>query len=156
MTPYPGHEWMEQQARNATMEEWGFLRGCRYLLYDRDTKFCASFRERIESGSNKTIRLPARSPNWNSFAERWVRSVKEECLSRNHQGKENLILFPLEKQKSSGAVSGAAWRSAEVLRARGRVGVEVGTTGHVWQFSYTYKDACSLAQAKGLPSLIYH
>ena len=64
-----------------TMEEWGFLRGCRYVLHDRDTKFCASFRELIESGSIKTIRLPARSPNLNSFAERWVRSVKEECLS---------------------------------------------------------------------------
>jgi hypothetical protein len=36
MTPYPGQEWMEQQARNATMEgEWGFLRGCRYLLHER-------------------------------------------------------------------------------------------------------------------------
>jgi hypothetical protein len=85
MTPYPDHKWMEQQARNATMEEWGFLRGCRYL-HDRDTKFCASFRELIESGSIKTIRLPARSLNLNSFAERWVRSVKEECLSK-------LILF---------------------------------------------------------------
>src|SRR6202045_3916196 len=39
MTPYPGHEWMEQQARNVTMEEWGFLRNCQYLLHDRDTKF---------------------------------------------------------------------------------------------------------------------
>jgi putative transposase len=48
MAPYPGQEWMEQQARNATMEEWGFLRGCRYLLHDRDTKFSASFRELIE------------------------------------------------------------------------------------------------------------
>ncbi len=76
MTPYPGHEWMEQQARNATMEESGFLRGCRYLLHDRDRKFCGSFRELIDSGSVKTIRLPARSPNLNSFAERWVRSVK--------------------------------------------------------------------------------
>jgi hypothetical protein len=72
MAPYPGQEWMEQQARNATMEEWGFLRGCRYLLHDRDTKFCASFRELIKSGSVKVIRLPARSPNLNSFAERWV------------------------------------------------------------------------------------
>jgi hypothetical protein len=37
-------------------------------------------------------------------------------------------------------------------------GVEVGTAGHVWlsHISHTYKDACSLAQAKGLPSLIYH
>jgi transposase InsO family protein len=138
MTPYPGHEWMEQQARNATMEEWAFLRGCRYLLHDRDTKFCASFRELIESGSVKTIRLPARSPNLNSFAERWVRSVKEECLSRlilfgerslrralqqyvvhyheerNHQGKENLISFPLQTE-------GARNRRAAV-RCRERLG----------------------------------
>ena len=66
---------MEQQARNMTMEEWGCLRGCRYLLHDRDTKFCSSFRELIESGNVKPIRLPARSPNLNSYAERWVRSV---------------------------------------------------------------------------------
>ena len=33
-TPYPDQEWMEQQARNMTMEEWGSLRGCRYLLHD--------------------------------------------------------------------------------------------------------------------------
>ena len=72
MTRYPDHQWMEQQARNATMEGWRFLRGCRYLLHDRDTKFCASFRELIESGSVETIRLPARSPNLNAFAERWV------------------------------------------------------------------------------------
>ena len=123
MTRCPGQEWMEQPARNATMEEWGIPKGCRYLLHDRDAKFCASFRELIESGSVKTIRLPARSPNLNSFAERWVRSVKEECLSklilfgerslrralqqyvvhyhgeRNHRGKENLILFPVKRKE---------------------------------------------------------
>src|SRR5271169_90809 len=37
-TPYPDQEWMEQQARNMTMEEWGCLKGCRYLLHDRDAK----------------------------------------------------------------------------------------------------------------------
>jgi putative transposase len=46
-TPYPDQEWMEQQARNMTMEEWGSLRDCRYLLHDRDAKFCPSFRELI-------------------------------------------------------------------------------------------------------------
>src|SRR5262249_5061876 len=81
-TPYPDQEWMEQQARNMTMEEWGCLRDCRYLLHDRDAKFCESFRELIESGSVKPIRLPARSLNLNAYAECWVRSVKEECLSR--------------------------------------------------------------------------
>jgi putative transposase len=120
------------------MEEWGFLRGCHYLLHDGDAKFCASFRELIESRNVDTIRLPARSPNLNSFAERWVRSVKEECLSRlvllgegslrralkqyvvhyheerNHQGKENLILFPLQTE-------GARNRKAAV-RCRERPG----------------------------------
>jgi len=112
------------------MEEWGSLRGCRYLLHDRDTKFCESFRELIESGSVKPLRLPARSPNLNSYAERWVRSVKEECLAklilvgesslrralqqytvhyheeRNHQGRGNRILFPsrLETGRKMGAV----------------------------------------------------
>ena len=81
-TPCPDQDWMEQQARNMTMEQWGYLRGCRYLLHDRDAKFCESFRELIESGSVKPIRLPARSPNLNSYAERWVRSVKEECLAK--------------------------------------------------------------------------
>jgi hypothetical protein len=129
-TPYPDQEWMEQQARNMTMEQWGCLKGCRYLLHDRDRKFCSSFRELIESGSVKPIRLPARSPNLNSYAERWVRSVKEECLSklmlfgesslrralqqymlhyheeRNHQGKENRILFPSQTtaRRKEGAV----------------------------------------------------
>jgi putative transposase len=114
MTPYPGQEWMEQQARNATMEEWGFLRGCRYLLHDRDTKFCASFRELIESGSVKTIRLPARSPNLNSFAERWVRSVKEECLSRLIRCPNNLCHprgSPQSFQSNFGPIQGRdKWR----------------------------------------------
>ena len=73
---------MEQQARNAIMEDWGYLRDCQYLLHDRDTKFCVSFRELLKSGNVEPLRLPARSPNLNAYAERWVRSVKEECLSR--------------------------------------------------------------------------
>jgi hypothetical protein len=56
------------------------------VLHDRDSKFCPSFDEIIESGNVTPISLPARSPNLNSFSERWVKSVKEECLSR-------LILF---------------------------------------------------------------
>jgi MscS family membrane protein len=55
------------------MDEWGFLDNCRYLIHDRDTKYCQSFRDIIESGDVKTLPLPARSPNLNAFAERWVR-----------------------------------------------------------------------------------
>ena len=86
ITDRPDACWMRQAARNATFEGMGHLNGCRYMLHDRDTKFCAEFRESLAAGGVKCLRLPPRSPNLNAFAERWVRSVKEECLS-------NLILF---------------------------------------------------------------
>src|SRR5580700_995391 len=86
ITRHPDQEWMEQIARSATQESWGYLDGCRYVLHDRDTKFCASFRSVLAAGGVKSLALPARSPNLNAFAERWVRSAKEECLSK-------LILF---------------------------------------------------------------
>src|ERR1035437_675830 len=119
ITRHPDEGWMKQIARNLTMDSWGFLEHCRYLLHDRDTKYTRSFRAIIECGLVKTLPLPARSPNLNAHAERWVRSVKEECLSRlilfgeaslrralseftmhyhaerNHQGKANVLLFPV-------------------------------------------------------------
>jgi hypothetical protein len=82
VTTHPDQEWMEQMARNVTMEDSGFLINRRYLLHDRDSKYCSSFRQVIEAGSVKTLALPPRSPNLNAYAERWVRSVKEECLAK--------------------------------------------------------------------------
>jgi hypothetical protein len=70
ITRHPDQEWMEQIARSATQNTWGYLHSCRYVLHDRDTKFCASFRSALASGGVKTIPLPARSPNLNAFAER--------------------------------------------------------------------------------------
>jgi hypothetical protein len=117
ITVHPDERWMQQIAGNVTMEGCGTLRDCRYLVHDRDTKYTISFRTIIESGQVETLPLPARSPNLNACAERWVRSVKEECLSklillgerslrralreyvahyhaeRNHQGKSNVLLF---------------------------------------------------------------
>ena len=52
------------------------LRQHRYVFHDRDTKFCARFRETLAAGGVKCLRLPQRSPNLNAFAERWVRSFK--------------------------------------------------------------------------------
>ena len=122
ITPYPDGQWMTQVARNVTMADVGFLSSSRYLIHDRDSKFCESFRLTIEAVGITPVKLPARSPNLNSFAERWVKSVKEECLSklilfgekslrhalreyvvhhhheRNHQGKENLLLFPASEE----------------------------------------------------------
>lgn len=119
ITRHPDSCWMAQVARNATMEDKGYLNGCRYLLHDRDKKFCREFRETLALGGVKCTPIPARSPNLNAHAERWVRSIKEECLSklilfgenslrrvvsdflehyhqeRNHQGKDNALLFPV-------------------------------------------------------------
>jgi transposase InsO family protein len=118
ITVHPNEAWMKQMARNATMDDWGALMGCRYLLHDRDTKFTRSFRAIVALSRIGPMVLPAHSPNLNAYAERWVRSVKEECLSRvilfgerslrralsnyvdhyhverNHQGKGNVLLFP--------------------------------------------------------------
>ncbi len=82
VTRHPDQEWMEQMARNVTMEDFGFLINRRYLLHDRDSKYCSSFRQIIEAGSVKPLALPPRSPNLNAYAERWLRSVKEECLAK--------------------------------------------------------------------------
>jgi putative transposase len=73
---------MEQIARSATQESWGHLNRCRYVLDDRDAKFCPSFRSVLPEVGVNTVSLPPRSPNLNTFPERWVRSIKEECLSR--------------------------------------------------------------------------
>ena len=108
LTRHPTSEWMLQMARNAADGSSGGLRGLRYLLHDRDTKFCSAFLDVLRAAESESERL----------AERWVGSVRQECLSklilfgetslrralteyidhphfeRNHQGKGNLLLFP--------------------------------------------------------------
>jgi transposase InsO family protein len=138
VTRHPDQEWMDQMARNITMEEIGILGNCGYLLHDRDGKYCPSFRQLIEAEKIKALALPPKSPNLNAYAERWVRSVKEECLSklilfgerslkralhhyelhyhheRNHQGKDNRLLFPSPTRENS--------RRHQRLRCRQRLG----------------------------------
>jgi putative transposase len=118
ITQYPTEEWMVQMARRAVDEIDGALLPIRFVLHDRDSKFCASFKDTLRSAGIQPLSLPARSPNLNAFAERWVRSIKSECLSklilfgeaslrravtqfiqhyhleRPHQGKDNRLLFP--------------------------------------------------------------
>jgi transposase InsO family protein len=98
--------------------EDGFLREKKYLLMDRDTKFSEAFRVILEQTGVKAVRLPPRSPYLNPNLERFMRSIKEECLERiiffgekslqnevseflthyhqerNHQGINNQLLQP--------------------------------------------------------------
>ena len=73
---------MKQVARNLTDVEDGFLRGVRYLILDRDPLYTSGFRGLLKSSGTEVLRLPARSPNLNAYAERFVLSIKSECLRR--------------------------------------------------------------------------
>src|SRR2546425_12132999 len=82
VTSHPNEAWMVQVARNVTMEEWGFLSPGQYLIHDRDGKYCPAFQHIVDTAGVTRVPLPPRSPNLNAYAERWVRSVKEECRAQ--------------------------------------------------------------------------
>jgi putative transposase len=126
ITRHPDSGWLEQVACNATMQDTGYLNGCRYRRHDRDKKFCREFREPLAARGVECTPIPARSPNLNAHSERWVGSVKEECLSklilfgdaslrraaseylphchheRNHRRKGNVLLFPATTRNRPG------------------------------------------------------
>jgi transposase InsO family protein len=82
VTSHPNEVWMMQVARNLTMDEWGILKPGQYLIHDRDTKYCAAFKKLLDDAGVKRLPLPPKSPNLNAHAERFIRSVKSEVLSR--------------------------------------------------------------------------
>jgi putative transposase len=82
ITEQPYDEWMQQMARNLTDAEDGLLRGKSYLLCDRDPLFTDTFKRIIEDAGVEVPKMPAKSPNLRPHAERFVRTIKEECLSR--------------------------------------------------------------------------
>lgn len=110
--------WMEQIARNLTDGIDGFLGGCKYLIHDRDPLFTAKFRRILGDVGVESVQLPRRSPNLNALAERFVGSIRHECLNqmiffsekslryaidqyvahyheeRNHQGLDSQIIRP--------------------------------------------------------------
>jgi hypothetical protein len=61
ITVHPDEAWMKQMARNATMDEYGALQGCGYLLHDRDTKFTRSFRAIVAAGKVEPMALPRKA-----------------------------------------------------------------------------------------------
>ena len=118
ITAQPSEGWMMQVGRNLTDKVSGSLRDKSHLSQDRDTKYTAQFQRLIAESRTVVIRLPPRSPNLNAYAERFVRSITEECLNRmifvrqaslrravvefiahyhterNYQGVENRLLQP--------------------------------------------------------------
>jgi putative transposase len=117
ITTRPDETWMLQIARNVTDPLTGAMRDKCYLIVDRDTKYCGQFRRLIQDSGTQVIRLPPMSPNLNACAERFVRSIKDECLNRmifigqaslrravaeymenyhrerNHQGIDNRLIY---------------------------------------------------------------
>jgi transposase len=78
----PGEEWIKQVARNLTDPVDGFLRGAKYLVHDRDPLFTDAFIAILKAGGVKSVKIPAQSPNCNPYAERFVKTIKYECLKQ--------------------------------------------------------------------------
>jgi transposase InsO family protein len=136
----PNGEWMNQIARNLTDVESGFLNGARYLIHDRDPLFTESFQRLLKPSGVETLKLPARSPNLNAYAERFVLSVKSECLAkiiplgerhlrkavneytehyhleRNHQGLDNQLVERQSDQTCVGDVIDCRERLGGLLK----------------------------------------
>ncbi len=80
--PDPDGQWVLQVARNLLNDFDGFLQGKTHLILDRDPLFTAAFKELLRHSGVQVVTLPRRSPNLNAYAERFVRSIKHECLGR--------------------------------------------------------------------------
>jgi putative transposase len=132
---------MAQTARRLTDAVDGFLAGHRVLVCDRDTKWTEGFRRIIHDAGVRIVLTPVQAPNANAYAERFVRSIREECLDclilfgerrllravdefvghyhgeRNHQGLGNELITPGScwRWRNPGPVSGPAGRAVTVL-----------------------------------------
>ena len=76
----PDGGWLKQVARNLTDPLTGFLRNARYLIHDRDPVYTDEWSSILRTAGVECIRIPAQSPNCNPFAERFVRTIRNECL----------------------------------------------------------------------------
>ncbi len=145
ITPGPNEAWMMQVGRNLTAPVDGFLTDKKLLIIDRDSKYSAEFRSLPAEAGVEPVRLPPRSPNLNAYAERFVRSIKDECINRmiffgerslrkatrefaahyhaerNHQGLDNRLIEPGDQVESNFGAMKCVQRLGGLLRFYRRV-----------------------------------
>jgi transposase InsO family protein len=133
-TESPTSAWMEQMARNLTDCEDGFLTGRRFLILDRDTIFSPKFKSIVRDSGVEILLTAYQAPNMNAHAERFVRSIKSECLDKMiFLGRESLVQAIAEyaghyheERSHQGIgnvlVSGAAPQSEGTVETRERLG----------------------------------
>jgi putative transposase len=80
VTANPDGRWVTQQARNLLLVLGERGREVRFLVHERDAKFCRGFDEVFRPEGGEVLRTPVRAPTANAYAERWVRTVRAECL----------------------------------------------------------------------------
>jgi putative transposase len=81
-TAHPDERFMRQAGRTLTAADEGVLGGHRVLICDRDAKWSAPVRARLGEAGIRVVQTPFQAPNANAYAERFVRSIKDECLTR--------------------------------------------------------------------------
>ena len=81
-TPYPNDLFMRQVGRTLTAADEGVLVGHRVLICDWDAKWSAPVRRLLEDSGLRVVQTPYQAPNANAYAERFVRSIRDECLNR--------------------------------------------------------------------------
>jgi putative transposase len=82
VTAHPTGEWVTQQARNLMLELDDACPNLKFLIRDRDAKFTRTFDDVFTGAGIRPLRSPLRAPRANAFAERWVGTVRRECLDR--------------------------------------------------------------------------
>ena len=93
----PDSKWTDQIARNLVDCEDGFLKGKTYLIRDRDPRFLGKFDKILKSSGVKVVKTPKQSPNLNAYAERFVQTIKHECLNHLILTNEKQLQYVVEE-----------------------------------------------------------